>query len=397
MESTVAVAAAIALGFALGAGFFWLLQVSTRRRERMRALTHPQLPEGFDQILDALDSIVIVADPSHNVIEASPSAFSKGLVKVGGRLSAPIGNLVDRARIDGSAVTEDLEVPRGPFGRAALHFRVRAAPLGVRFLLVLAEDRSEALRVESVRRDFVANVSHELKTPIGAVMLLSEALSEAADDPEQVRFFAQRLELEGKRLSRLTREIIDLSRLQSTDTMSDADVVHIQDVLAMSADHSRVAADAKGIRLVIGPDCGADVLGNQELLLQCFHNLVANAVQYSPAHSRVGVGARIVGSTVEVAVSDQGIGLAEEDQERIFERFFRVDTARSRNTGGTGLGLSIVRHVVENHGGDIRVWSRPGKGSTFTVRIPLVDEEHARQRRAEQGLSAAPLRQGSEL
>lgn len=393
MEPSVAIVLAIAVGFGLGVGFSWLIALSARRRERMRALTHPQLPEGFDQLLDALDSIVIVADPSHNVIEASETASSKGLVKVGGRLTEPIGRLVDQARRDGAAVTEDLEIPRGPFGRAALHFRVRAAPLGVRFILVLAEDRSEALRVESVRRDFVANVSHELKTPIGAVMLLSEALGEAADDPEQVRFFADRLELEGQRLSRLTREIIDLSRLQSTDTMTDADVVHVQDVLAMAADHSRVAADAKGIRLVVGPDCGADVLGNQELLLQCFHNLVANAVQYSPSNSRVGVGARIVGATVEVAVSDQGIGISQEDQERIFERFFRVDTARSRNTGGTGLGLSIVRHVVENHGGDIRVWSRPGKGSTFTVRIPLVEEERARRRRAELGRSEAPLRQ----
>ncbi|CAG7844080.1 Signal-transduction histidine kinase senX3 [Pseudoclavibacter triregionum] len=374
MESSVAIVAAIALGFVLGGGFAWLLVISARRRERMRALTHPQLPDGFEHLLDALDTLVIVADPSHNVIQASPGVASKGLVKVGNRLIEPIGRLGDRARREGGAVTEDLEVPRGPYGSASLHFRVRAAPLGVRFILILAEDRSEALRVESVRRDFVANVSHELKTPIGAVLLLSEALGEAADDPEQVRFFADRLQIEGQRLSRLTREIIDLSRLQSTDTMTDAEPVHIQDVLALAADQSRVAAEAKGIRLVIGPDCGADVVGNHELLLQCFHNLVANAVQYSPSNSRVGVGARIVGDTVEVAVSDQGIGISQHDQSRIFERFFRVDQARSRNTGGTGLGLSIVRHVVENHGGDIRVWSRMGKGSTFTVRIPLASE-----------------------
>lgn len=374
MERSVAVVVAIVLGFILGVAFAWLIHVSNVRRERMRQLTEPRLPDGFDHLLDALDSVVIVADPSHNVIQASEGAASKGLIKLGDRLTEPIGRIADMARRHEHAVTEDLELPRGPFGNAALSFRIRVAPLGPRFVLILAEDRSEALRVESVRRDFVANVSHELKTPIGAIMLLSEAIVEAADDPEQVKFFANRMQLEGTRLSRLTREIIDLSRLQATDTMLGAGIVHVQDVLSLAADQSKVVADAKNIKLVIGADCGADVLGNSDLLLQCFHNLVSNAVQYSPAGSRVGVGARVVGDTVEVAVSDQGIGIAPQDQERIFERFFRVDQARSRNTGGTGLGLSIVRHVVENHGGDIRVWSRPGKGSTFTVRIPLADE-----------------------
>lgn len=374
MERSVAVVVAIVLGFILGIAFAWLIHVSNVRRERMRQLTEPRLPDGFDHLLDALDSVVIVADPSHNVIQASEGAASKGLIKLGDRLTEPIGRIADMARRHEHAVTEDLELPRGPFGNAALSFRIRVAPLGPRFVLILAEDRSEALRVESVRRDFVANVSHELKTPIGAIMLLSEAIVEAADDPEQVKFFANRMQLEGTRLSRLTREIIDLSRLQATDTMLGAGIVHVQDVLSLAADQSKVVADAKNIKLVIGADCGADVLGNSDLLLQCFHNLVSNAVQYSPAGSRVGVGARVVGDTVEVAVSDQGIGIAPQDQERIFERFFRVDQARSRNTGGTGLGLSIVRHVVENHGGDIRVWSRPGKGSTFTVRIPLADE-----------------------
>lgn len=374
MERSVAVVVAIVLGFILGIAFAWLIHVSNVRRERMRQLTEPRLPDGFDHLLDALDSVVIVADPSHNVIQASEGAASKGLIKLGDRLTEPIGRLADMARRNEHAVTEDLELPRGPFGNAALSFRIRVAPLGPRFVLILAEDRSEALRVESVRRDFVANVSHELKTPIGAIMLLSEAIVEAADDPEQVKFFANRMQLEGTRLSRLTREIIDLSRLQASDTMLGAGIVHVQDVLSLAADQSKVVADAKNIKLVIGADCGADVLGNSDLLLQCFHNLVSNAVQYSPAGSRVGVGARVVRDAVEVAVSDQGIGIDPQDQERIFERFFRVDQARSRNTGGTGLGLSIVRHVVENHGGDIRVWSRTGKGSTFTVRIPLADE-----------------------
>lgn len=385
MEPALAVFVAILVGFLLGCGFMWLVESSRQRRARLRALTDPQLPEGFEHLLDTLGSLVVVADPSHNVVQASPGVNAKGLVKVGNRLADQIGRIADEARRQNGPVTEDLDIPRGPFGRAALNYRVRAAPLGPRLTLILAEDRSEALRVESVRRDFVANVSHELKTPIGAVMLLADALNQAVDDPEQVKYFASRLTLEGERLSRLTREIIDLSRLQASDTMQDASVVRLHEVLSVAIDLNRVSAEARNIRLILGDDTGAEVYGNFDLLRQCFHNLVANAVQYSPDGSRVGVGARLLTDAVEVSVSDQGVGIAAEDQHRIFERFFRVDPARSRNTGGTGLGLSIVRHVVENHGGDIRVWSRPGHGSTFTVRLPLVDRHVLLENEAERG------------
>lgn len=374
MNTAVAIALAIALGFVLGGAFAWLVHRSNQRREAMRALLNPELPDGFDQVLEAIGSLVIVTDPSHNVIHASEDAAGKGLVKPAGRLAEQIAEVAAAAQRKGVAVTREMELPRGPFGNASLHLNVRAAPFGGRFILILAEDLTEAIRVESVRRDFVANVSHELKTPIGAILLLAEALTEASDDPEQVRYFASRLTAEGERLSRLAREIIDLSRLQSADPMTNAEVVAIDDIVKTSADLTRVAAESNDIRIVVGPDSGANVFGSAELLRQCFHNLVANAVQYSPPGSRVGVGTRIVGSAVEVAVSDQGIGISEDDQSRIFERFFRVDQARSRNTGGTGLGLSIVRHVVENHGGDIRVWSKLGQGSTFTVRLPLAEK-----------------------
>lgn len=375
MESSLAIIIALVLGCLVGGGFVVLLHVADARREQARAVLEPTLPDGIEHLLGALDSIVIVCDPSHNVYQSSPGATSKGLVLRGGRLNPLVGALVDETRRTGEAVLRDLEVPRGPFGTVELQFRVRAAPLATRFILILAEDRTEAQRVESVRRDFVANVSHELKTPIGAVSLLAEAIASAADEPDQVRYFTGRLTTEAGRLAKLTNELINLSRLQSTDSLENAEVLDLRTILEQAVDQARVAADAKRISITLAPGAGERVYGDPALLLMGFHNLVSNAVNYSPEGSGIGIGVRAEDGVVEVAVTDQGIGIAPEDQGRVFERFFRVDAARSRLTGGTGLGLSIVKHVVENHGGDIRLWSQPGKGSTFTVRLPTTDAE----------------------
>jgi two-component system sensor histidine kinase SenX3 len=234
-------------------------------------------------------------------------------------------------------------------------------------------DITELRALEEVRRDFVANISHELKTPIGAIGLLSEALHTAADDPEQVRLFADRLNAESARIARLTQDIIELSRLQAVDAVANAERVEIDQVIASAVDRNRVGADAHGIELVVGVPSNATVYGDPKLLITAIDNLISNAIRYSPDASRVGVGARAANGVVEIAVTDQGEGIPEADQERIFERFFRVDQARSRHTGGTGLGLSIVKHAVQNHGGDVRVWSQPGMGSTFTIRLPEAD------------------------
>jgi two-component system, OmpR family, sensor histidine kinase SenX3 len=221
-----------------------------------------------------------------------------------------------------------------------------------------------------VRRDFVANISHELKTPIGAVGLLAEALQAASNEPDQVRRFAKRLTKESERLARITQEIIELSRLQAADALTKSDIVEIDRVVAQAIDQNHVLADSNKVRLVSGGDAGAEVYGDEPLLVVALHNLISNAIQYSPKHSRVGVGVSYVDGIVEIAVTDQGAGIPEEDLERVFERFYRIDPARSRHTGGSGLGLSIVKHVVQNHGGDVRVWSQPGSGSTFTIRLP---------------------------
>jgi two-component system sensor histidine kinase SenX3 len=254
----------------------------------------------------------------------------------------------------------------------------RVAPLGEGLTLVLVEDRTEARRVEEVRRDFVANVSHELKTPIGALSLLAEAVTDAADDPDAVRHFANRMQRESMRLSKLVQEIIDLSRLQVADALHPPEPVGIDEVVTDAVDRCRLAAGAKGIEVVIGGDDGAVVYGDHALLVTAVRNLVDNAISYSAENTKVGVGVRRTEGIVEIVISDQGLGIAAAEQERIFERFYRVDPARSRATGGTGLGLSIVKHVAANHGGEVTLWSLPGQGSTFTLRLPETLQPAAR-------------------
>ena len=360
----------LALGLAVGAGFVTLLHMAERHGRRAADVVNPAVPDGIDQVLDALESAGVVLDPSNTVIKSSPGALSMGLVWNQHLIHPELLELVGRVRRSGDAISEDLVLSRGPFGDASMHFRVRLARLGARYVFLLAEDRTEAFRLDEVRRDFVANISHELKTPIASVGLLAEALDQAADEPEQVRRFANRLTTESGRLARLTQEIIELSRLQAQDALAQPELLDVDAIVAAAVDQSRVVADADQIAIILGKESGAEVYGDEQLLIVAVQNLVANAVHYSPEGSRVGVGVRRHEGVVEITVTDQGVGIPEADLDRVFERFFRVDQARSRHTGGTGLGLSIVKHVVQNHGGDIRVWSQPGSGSTFTIRLP---------------------------
>jgi len=370
MESTWLVLLSLALGLTVGAGFVTLLYVAERHGKRAAEVVNPAVPDGIDQVLDALESAGVVLDPSNNVIKTSPGALSMGLVANQQLMHPELLELARGVRRSGEPVSEDLVLSRGPFGDASMHVRVRVARLGSRYVLLLAEDRTEAFRLDEVRRDFVANISHELKTPIAAVGLLAEALGHAADEPVQVRRFADRLTTEAGRLARLTQEIIELSRLQAQDALRQPELLDIDDIVAAGVDQNRVAADADRITIALGKKSRAQLYGDERLLVMAVHNLVANAVHYSAPGSRVGVGSRVTDGVIQITVTDQGVGIPEGDLDRIFERFFRVDQARSRNTGGTGLGLSIVKHVVQIHGGDVRVWSQPGHGSTFTIRLP---------------------------
>ncbi|THG29819.1 sensor histidine kinase [Naasia lichenicola] len=370
MESAWLVILALLFGLAVGIGFTLLFVAALRRGAQAIDAAGEELPDGMQSMLDALEATGVVLGPSNMVIGASAGALSLGLIEDRRLVHAPLTAVVDRARSVGESVQEEVLLARGPFGNSNLSVIARASLLGSRYVLLQVDDRTEGVRLDEMRRDFVANISHELKTPIGAVGLLAEALSSAADEPELVRRFADRLTTEADRLTRITREIIELSRLQSADPLTDAELVDVDHIVASAIDQNAVAAEAGGVRLVRGGDKRSTVIGDEALLIVALHNLIANAIQYSSRGARIGIGVRAGDELVEIAVTDQGIGIAAEDLERVFERFYRVDQARSRNTGGTGLGLSIVKHVVQNHGGEVAVWSQRGRGSTFTVRLP---------------------------
>ena len=358
----------------MGAAFTSFVYLAFRRSERVANVASPKVPDGVDQVLDALESAGIVLDPSANVVKASPGAVAMGLVRGGVLVHDEIDRLAVSVRSTGERAIVEFDLGRGRFGEANMTIRVRAARLGTRFILVLAEDITESKRLDEVRRDFIANISHELKTPIGAVGLLAEALDAASADPERVRHFAGRLTREADRLGRLTQDIIELSRLQAHDALESTDPVDVRQVVDTAVDRNRVEADVRGISLVVRGGKKAQVLGDETMLVTAVDNLVSNAIAYSPDGSRIGIGATVDGEgAVSIAVTDQGFGIPEDELDRVFERFYRVDQARSRRTGGTGLGLAIVKHVVQNHGGDVRVWSQVGSGSTFTIRLPEFD------------------------
>jgi two-component system sensor histidine kinase SenX3 len=372
MDRATLVPLSLAFGVFVGAAVAVILMLAARRGQRAAEVVNTGVPDGVDQVLDALESAGVVLDPSNTVVKASPGALAFGLVWNQALVHTEISDMVNRVRRDGEPMAEELHLSRGPIGEASIYLWVRVARLGARYryILVIAEDRTEGYRLDEVRRDFVANISHELKTPIGAVTLLAEALVSASEEPEQVRKFAKRLTKEAERLAKITQEIIQLSRLQAADALSKPELIDIDSVVALAIDQNRVLADAKGIHLIGGNESGAAVYGDEALLVVALHNLVANAIQYSPENSRVGIGVSDVDGIIEIAVTDQGVGIPEDERDRVFERFYRSDPARSRNTGGSGLGLSIVKHVVQNHGGDVRVWSQTGNGSTFTIRLP---------------------------
>ncbi|WP_413451482.1 ATP-binding protein [Georgenia phoenicis] len=326
------------------------------------------------QLLRALRSSVLVLDAGGSVLQASPSAYSYGLVR-SGRVALPaVAELVERVRADGQAHERELSLPRGPLaGAGEMILQLRVVPLSEGRVLVVADDHTGARRLDQVRRDFVANVSHELKTPVGALALLSETLEEAADDPAAVRRFTAQMRRESRRLTALVQEIIDLSRLQEPDALVDSELVAVDTVIAEAADRVRVEAESRRITLAVGGEQGLHVFGDADLLTTAVRNLLDNALRHSDPLGRVSVGVARDAGNVRIAVVDQGEGIPPAQQERIFERFYRGDPARARRTGGTGLGLSIVKHVAADHGGEVELWSKPGAGSTFTLVLPLAD------------------------
>ncbi|KTR20396.1 sensor histidine kinase [Curtobacterium sp. C1] len=374
MDNVWLVPLSMLLGGVFGAGVV-VLVITAERTARAADVAERTLPDGVAAVIATMHNPAVVVDPSNTVVAASPQALTVGLVVRRKLAHRELVELVDRVRRSGEMGSEDLELPRGRSGELIGYLSFRAAQLGNRYVLVTADDLTESRRIDEVRRDFVANISHELKTPIGAIGLLAETLVVAADDPEHVKKFAGQLMTESERLGALTKDIIELSRLQSVDTLENSEETSIDKIVQAAVDANEVVARARDIDLVRAKRTKLRVMGDPGLLQVAVSNLIANAVKYSPDHTRVGVGVRSAKGFVEIAVTDQGVGIPEADLDRVFERFYRVDPARSRATGGTGLGLAIVKHVVGNHGGDVRVWSQPGKGSTFTIRLPEADPD----------------------
>ncbi|KNH15425.1 histidine kinase [Arthrobacter sp. ZBG10] len=362
------------IGLALGTFGVLAYRVSERQRKILDVdAGEIALPAGAAEVLAVVGRAFVVVDAVDGVVRASPAAYAYGLVRGHTVVHKELLDMTAGVRRDGVILEKQLELPRGPLGQGTIIVQIRAAMLGEEFILLLADDRTEITRTEEIRNDFVANVSHELKTPVGAISLLAEALESSADDELAVRRFAKRMHKESGRLAALVQDIIELSRLQGASVTQQGGPVDVNAVITEAVDRSQLPAESKNISIVVGGRTEGRVFGDQDLLVTALRNLIDNAIRYSPPNTRVGIGVRSKEGLVAISVTDQGEGLSPEDQERVFERFYRVDAARSRHTGGTGLGLSIVKHVAANHGGEITLWSQPGQGSTFTLRLPEME------------------------
>jgi two-component system sensor histidine kinase SenX3 len=337
----------------------------------------PGLPAGIDSVLSVLSSSAVVLDGDDRVLRASAAARSFGLVDGDRLVVSELVALARKVRRDGEIREGEIDLATSRFNGRTTSFAVRVGLLGSSpaedgLVLLLAEDQTESRRVDEVRRDFVANISHELKTPVGALALLAETVEDAAHDPEAVLRFAGRMRQEATRLTDLVQDLIMLSRIQAAEPVPDPTPLGIDTVVAEALDRCRLRAAAHGIELAASGETGMTIDGDEDLMVTALRNLLENAVAYSPEKTRVLISTRRAGpDAAEISVADQGIGIPERDLERIFERFYRVDPARSRATGGTGLGLAIAKHVIAAHGGTITVWSKEGAGSTFTIRLPL--------------------------
>ena len=368
MDATTQAFIAALIGAVVAGGAVLAWHVSDRQQHSVAPVEEPVVPVGVATVLSVLRSSAVLVDDSDVVLKASAPAYAMGLVRGTSLASAELADLVRQVRRDGQIRETELLMSRPAI--PARHVTARVAPLGARLVLALVEDRTRERRVEAVRRDFVANVSHELKTPVGAIRLLAEAVHDAAGDPEAVKRFSDRMLTESDRLARLVQQVIELSRLQGDEPLDAPVPVDVDEVIKVAVDTSAIDADSKRISVVTGGTPHLQVFGSEEQVTAAVANLVANAVSYSECDATVLVSTKSDEDMVEISVVDQGIGIPAGEIDRIFERFYRVDPARHRSTGGTGLGLSIVKHVAATHGGDVRVWSVEGQGSTFTLTLP---------------------------
>ncbi|MFY7819363.1 MAG: sensor histidine kinase [Rhodoluna sp.] len=367
-EIVLAVCLAVTIGL-----IFSLLFTMKRRSQAAELAIEQNSSDSALELLEVLSLTALVVTPSNQVLRATPGAIALGLVRNRDLTQDDLRALVVSASQTSSVETLEADVAVG-LGPEKTLLHARAVQLSDSNVLLVVEDNTESKRLDDTRRDFIANISHELKTPIGAISLLAEALVDASDDPVAVQKFSKSLRKESKRLTNLIKDVVQLSRIQSAEVVANAEVVDLSTVVMEALDRNSYRAEARNVKISYDAPEGVEVIGDPEMLTVAVKNLIENAILYSEEGAPVGVGLRQVDDVAEIAVTDSGLGIPQEDQTRIFERFYRVDPSRSRATGGTGLGLAIVKHVASTHNGEVKLFSKPGVGSTFTLRIPLADK-----------------------
>ena len=363
----------ILLGALLGGTTIYFL-VKPKSQPEQQSPTSNSSRNLILKLIQSLPDIVIWVDGDNKIKYASEVALSLNIAREDKIQIDALETLISMARKIDEPLIRKVKAKR-PLGIAKLNLDTWVMRLERGEVLLWAQNNSVVSRVETMRRDFVANISHELKTPVGALSLLAEAIEESGKDSESIQKFAKRIGPETKRLTNVIRDIIDLSQVQSDDPLASANPVEVDRVINDAVDAVQLLADLNNVEIAQVNEPDVKIVGDEYQLVMAIRNLLTNAITFSPASSRITVGAKLKDGVVEITVSDQGIGISLENQSRIFERFYRVDPARSRSTGGTGLGLAIVKHVCENHGGEVSVWSVPGQGSTFTMKFPQMEEE----------------------
>ena len=361
------------LGALLGGATIYFL-INTNNKPEQQNPTSNSSRNLILKLIQSLPDIVIWVDGDNKIKCASEVALNLNIAREDKIQIDALETLISMARKIDEPLIRKVKAKR-PLGIAKLNLDTWVMRLERGEVLLWAQNNSVVSRVETMRRDFVANISHELKTPVGALSLLAEAIEESGKDSESIQKFAKRIGPETKRLTNVIRDIIDLSQVQSDDPLATANPVEVDRVINDAVDAVQLLADLNNVEIAQVNEPDVKIVGDEYQLIMAIRNLLTNAITFSPVNSRITVGAKLKDGVVEITVSDQGIGISLENQSRIFERFYRVDPARSRSTGGTGLGLAIVKHVCENHGGEVSVWSVPGQGSTFTMKFPQMEEE----------------------
>ncbi len=371
--STGAVLAAFLLGALLG-GVGYYLWISLRDQLRRRARRHPQISADLQLTLEMLPQMAVIFDRSLHPIAMNAEARDQP-VKL---------ETVQRASWFRSYLREAM-VSRRSLSRPSNEndtFWVHVFALSNGLIVALIDDEHEKYDTQVLRRDFISNASHELNTPVAAISLLSEALQQAQDDPDKVRQFTASLDVEAKRLATLTRDLAHLSLAQSGGASESIGVVNASQITQRAVEVHRTLAETRNISLTFGAatnehDRSKDFLvqADARSLSIAVGNLIENGIIYSDPGGHVGVGIKAEGRTVSITVADQGEGISDREKTKVFERFYRTDSSRTRETGGTGLGLSIARNTALALRGDITVWSQRGVGSTFTFTLPRVRQQ----------------------